>query len=130
MKIHIKKFKEFANNNGCLVPFYVNEHFKSFKIKRFFFLHGIKNKLRANHAHKKCNQIIIPIKGSANIEIITKSKKKLTFIISKKNRNYLFIPKMNWVRVKFIKKETALLVLCDYKFEKKEYIRNIKKFIN
>ena len=94
MKIITKKFKEYNSNNGCLTPFYTNNHFNKFNIKRFFFIYGIKNKLRADHAHKKCNQIIIPVKGSAKIEIITKQKKKKIFFISKKKKK-LFICSKN-----------------------------------
>ena len=35
---------------------------------------------------------------------------------------------MNWIKVRFTKRDSILLILCDYKFEKKEYIRNINKF--
>ena len=38
-------------------------------VKRFFFLYGRKQYSRAKHAHKKCNQILIPINGSAKVSI-------------------------------------------------------------
>ena len=81
MKLKIEKFKEFGDVTGSLIPFYLDKHLKNFKIKRFFFLYGNDKHPRADHAHKKCNQIIIPIKGSTKVEIIT--RKRITKIFGK-----------------------------------------------
>ena len=61
MKLKIKKFEKFTDFTGTLVPFYKNKSLDKFNIKRFFFLYGKKKFIRADHAHKKCNQILIPI---------------------------------------------------------------------
>ena len=52
----------------------------------------IKKYYRANHAHKKCNQILIPLFGKIRVDIITKNKNK-KFILSHKKNNYLNVPK-------------------------------------
>ena len=36
-------------------------------------MYGKKNKFRGDHAHKKCNQILIPINGTTKVKIITKT---------------------------------------------------------
>ena len=126
MKLKIKKFEKFSDRTGILIPFYDNEHFKNFKIKRFFFLYGNKKYPRADHAHKKCNQIIIPVKGSAIIEIINKKKK--IFNISYKNKSYLIVPKFHWVKIIFKDSKSALITLCDYKYDKSEYIQKFEDF--
>ena len=85
--------------------------------------------LRGNHAHKKCNQILIPIYGKIKVDIIDKKGVNKKFILSHKKNNYLNVPKKNWIRIKFFTKDSILLTLCDYKYDKKEYIQSIKKFL-
>ena len=76
MPIKLMKLKKFVNNNGTLVPVHLNK-IKNFKLKRFFILHGKKNRLRGDHAHKKCTQIFIPLNGKIKLEILKKKKKYL-----------------------------------------------------
>ena len=128
MKLQIKKFKLFSDKTGTLIPFYNNFHFKNFRIKRFFFLYGNLKHYRADHAHKKCNQILVPIKGKALIKIIKKNKKKYVFNISLKNKKILIVPKNHWIKIIFKEKNSVLLTLCDYEYNKKEYIQDINKF--
>ena len=45
MPIKLMKLKKFVNNNGTLVPVHLNK-IKNFKLKRFFILHGKKNRLK------------------------------------------------------------------------------------
>ena len=42
MKLQQKKSKTFSNYTGSLTPFYINQSFNDFKIKRFFFVYGNK----------------------------------------------------------------------------------------
>jgi dTDP-4-dehydrorhamnose 3,5-epimerase-like enzyme len=128
MKLQIKKFIRYSDYTGCLAPFYKDKSFDNFKIVRFFFLYGKINKLRANHAHKKCNQIYIPVAGNMRVEITNTKNIVKSFSLTEKNRKFIIVPKMNWVKIKFIKKNSILLVLCDYKYDKKEYIQNKKDF--
>ena len=58
-KIKIKSFESFS---GKLIPISFNKKFP-FLIKRIFFLHGIKNKTRGDHAHKKCSQLFMAVSG-------------------------------------------------------------------
>lgn len=128
MKLKILKFDRYLEKSGELVPFYT-KNFKSlnFRIKRFFFLFGKKKYIRADHAHLKCNQLIIPIKGKIKITTYRKKKKK-TIILSRLKKEALFIPTLTWVRINFSKDDDCLLTLCDYNYDKKEYISSFDKF--
>ena len=84
MPIKIFKLKSFVSSNGTLIPIYLNK-LKKFKIKRFFILHGKKNSIRGDHAHKKCTQIFIPVSGKIKLEVFKKNKE--VFILGKKNQN-------------------------------------------
>ena len=127
-KLKIKKFNKYRDKTGSLIPFYLKKHFENFKIKRFFFVYGNLKYPRADHAHKKCNQVLIPINGTIEVCITNKNKKERKFLLSLRSNNYLFVPKDHWIKLKFIKKKSILLTLCDYKYDKKEYIQSKKKF--
>ena len=129
MKIQFKKSKRFFDKTGSLVPFYKKTSLKNFNIRRFFFVYGKKKYFRADHAHKKCNQILIPVAGKIEVFILNQKKIKKKFILSLENNKYLFVPKKHWIRLKFLKEDSILLTLCDHKYDKKEYIQSIKKFL-
>ena len=120
------KLKKIVNNNGTLVPVYLNK-IKNFKLKRFFILHGKKNRLRGDHAHKKCTQIFIPLNGKIKLEILKKKKK--IFKLSNKDQHALIVPPFNWCKIRFLEEKSSILVLCDVTFSENEYIRKYKEFV-
>tara|TARA_B110000305_G_C19120620_1_gene484152 strand:- start:189 stop:581 length:393 start_codon:yes stop_codon:yes gene_type:complete len=129
VKLQLKKFNKFTDITGSLVPFYKKKSLSNFNIKRFFFIYGDQKFMRADHAHRKCNQVLIPVNGSAKITVFNQKKTKKTFIINDTNKKFLIIPKFNFIQIKFLKKNSILLTLCDYKYDKKEYIQK-KEFFN
>lgn len=121
-------FKTFVERNGTLVPFYTKKTFpKNFKLKRFFTLYGKKKYFRADHAHKKCSQIIIPLRGEVTLEIKSKSFTQ-TYKLSVRRKKALLIPPFNWVKIYFSNNNNSILTLCNYKYDKKEYISDIDEF--
>ena len=83
---------------------------------------------RAKHAHAKCNQILIPVSGTVKIEISNLKKIKKTYILSNKNNKFLIVPSFHFIKIKFMMKNAILLTLCDYKYDKKEYIQEEEFF--
>ena len=128
MKLELKSSKTFLDKTGSLVPFYKKKSLNNFNINRFFFIYGNEKYSRADHAHKKCNQILIPITGKIEVEITNKKKTKQKFLLSEKNNKYLIIPKRHWIKLKFKEKKSVLLTICDYKYLKKEYIQSKEEF--
>jgi len=128
VKLEIKKFSKFTDATGTLVPFYKNKSLNNFNIKRFFFIYGKKKFMRADHAHRKCNQVLIPVNGSIKISVFNLKKVKKTFTINNKLKNFLIIPKFHFIQIKFLEKDSTLLTLCDYKYDKKEYIQKKEFF--
>ena len=102
--------------------------FSKFRIKRFFILYGKKNDIRGNHAHKKCTQIFIALSGKAELKISNKKTKKKIILSFNKNKG-VYVEPLNWCIIKFLKKNSSILVLCNYKFSEKEYIRKFKNFL-
>ncbi len=126
--LKVINFNRYPERSGELVPFYSKNLKKlNFKLVRFFFLFGKKNFIRADHAHIKCNQIIIPIRGKIKITTYRKKKKKV-FILSRHKKQALLIPTLTWIRINFFKNEDCLLTLCSYKYDKKEYISSFNIF--
>lgn len=121
-------FNLYPETNGTLVPFYSKKHFpKNFKLKRFFILYGKKNYFRADHAHSKCSQIIIPLKGVIKVKVKSKNFSKI-YKLSLDKKKGIFIPPYNWVTLFFKNNDDTLLILCNYKYDKKEYISVYEKF--
>tara|TARA_B100000427_G_C15326081_1_gene514742 strand:- start:189 stop:605 length:417 start_codon:yes stop_codon:yes gene_type:complete len=122
------KYSTFPEFNGNLIPFYTNKSFpKKFKLKRFFILYGKKKYFRADHAHSKCSQIIIPLSGEILIKIVSKNYKK-KFKLNIKSKAAIYVPPYNWITIYFKNNNDSLLTLCNYKYDKKEYISHFSKF--
>ena len=68
---------------------------KNLTSRDFFFVYGNKKYFRADHAHKKCNQILVPVSGKIEVQITTKKGTKKRFNLSHKLNNYLVVPKLN-----------------------------------
>jgi hypothetical protein len=124
-KIKFIKFIKYKAINGTLIPFYLNKNFP-IKVKRFFIIKGNKNQTRGKHAHKICKQIFIPINGSSKFTILSPRKKIIN--LNSNSNTAILLPKLNWCEITFKSNLTSILVLCDYKYKKSEYISNIKKF--
>ena len=128
-KPKILRYSIYPEFNGTLIPFYTNKHFpKYFKLRRFFLLYGKKKYSRADHAHKKCSQIIIPLRGKIYITIKSRKYSK-KYILGVYKKNCLLVPPYNWIKINFQKNEDSLLTLCDFKYDKREYISNYQNFL-
>ena len=121
------KFKTFKNNTGYLIPFSLKKDIP-FSVKRIFIINGKKNKIRADHAHLKCSQYLVVIKGYVNV-IYENKKGKYKKKLSSNNKNTLLLKPKTWCRVKFINKDSMLLVFCDREYEFDDYIEYYKEFL-
>ena len=72
-KIEKFKIKSYVNKTGKLTPISFKKKFP-LKVKRIFFLYGKRNKIRGNHAHKRCSQFFVLISGKIILEIKTPNK--------------------------------------------------------
>ena len=125
-KIKQFKIKVFSNKTGKLIPITFNKKFP-IKVKRIFFLYGKKDKIRGEHAHKRCSQLFIPIYGKVLLKIKTPDTKKAIYLnhISKKG---VLIPPKYWCGVKFINKNSILMVVCDRSYEFGDYLESFSYY--
>ena len=123
----IKKIKIYSDKTGDLVPISLRDNIP-FKTKRIFIIHGKKNYIRADHAHYKCSQFLIPLCGSIIVNYENK-KSKFKKILSVKKNNFLMLKPMTWCKIKFNSSNSKLMVFCDKEYDPSDYIRNYKKFL-
>tara|TARA_B100000963_G_C22585927_1_gene653084 strand:+ start:238 stop:615 length:378 start_codon:yes stop_codon:yes gene_type:complete len=116
------KKKNIINDKGTLIL--SKNILKKFNLKRFFFIKSDKKLIRGEHGHKNCNQIFLSLSNSIAVEVKNKIGKK-NFILRKYDS--IFVPKKNWVRIKFKKYNSELLVLCDKDFDKNDYFYSLDK---
>ena len=121
------KFKSFKKKSGTLIAFSLKKSFP-INVKRIFIINGKKNKIRADHAHLKCSQYLVVIKGSVNV-IYENKKGKYKKKLSSNNKNTLLLKPKTWCRVKYIKKNSMILVFCDREYEFDDYIEYYKEFL-
>ena len=125
-KIKKIKIKSFASISGKLVPISFNKKFP-IKIKRIFFLYAKKNKIRGDHAHKKCSQLFMAISGKIRLDIKTPYFKK-SISLGKNSKNAILVPPRYWCSVKFLNKDSVLLVMTDRYYEFKDYIETFDEY--
>ena len=122
------KLRSFKKKSGKLVPINFDKTFP-IQVKRFFYIYGKKNQYRGNHAHKKCTQIFIPIFGKIKLSLVSKNKKKYYELNYKKNYG-IVVPPKTWIKLHFLNKNSIVLVICDQKYEYKDYIVTYKEYLN
>ena len=125
-KIKKYKIKSFSKISGNLIPLTFNKKFP-IKVKRLFFLYGKKNKIRGNHAHKKCSQFFIPILGKFILEIKTSNMEK-KIKLNHLSKIAILVPPKYWCKVKCIGNNSILMVVCDKYYDTKDYLRNFNDY--
>jgi len=124
----IKKFKikSFSKSSGKLYPLSFGKQFP-INVKRIFFIHGKKNKMRGEHAHKKCSQLFVPVFGKILLSIKTpKTEKKI--LLNHLLKTTILVPPKYWCSIKFLGKKSILMVACDQKYDFNDYIETFDTY--
>ena len=124
----IKKFKikTYLAKTGKLIPISFNKQFP-IQVKRVFFLYGKKNKIRGDHAHKKCSQFFFLISGKIILDIKTLSVKK-KILLTHSSKIAVLVPPKYWCSVKFVKKNSILMIACDQYYNANDYLKNFNDY--
>jgi dTDP-4-amino-4,6-dideoxygalactose transaminase len=99
-----------------------------FDIKRIFYISKLDDMERGYHAHRKCEQILIPICGSFNLVLYDGVEEK-EFLLDQSHIG-IYIPLFHWLKMKDFSKDCIILVICSYKYDESEYIRDYNEFKN
>ena len=125
-KIKIFKLKSYSRISGKLMPINFDKKFP-IKVKRIFFINGNKNKIRGEHAHKKCFQFFIPIQGKMTLIIETPNNKK-SIILSRFSKTAILVPPKYWCSVKILEKNSILMVACDKRYMPNDYLESFDEY--
>ena len=125
-KIRKFKLKSYSRISGKLMPINFDKKFP-IKVKRIFFISGKKNKIRGEHAHKKCSQFFIPIQGKMTLIIETPNNKK-SIILSHFSKTSALVPPKYWCSIKFLEKNSILMVACDKRYEPNDYLESFEEY--
>ena len=125
-KIRKFKLKSYSRSSGNLMPINFDKKFP-IKVKRIFFINGNKNKIRGEHAHKKCSQFFIPIQGKMTLIIETPNSKK-NIILSRVSKTTALVPPKYWCSIKFLEKNSILMVACNKNYEVDDYLESFKEY--
>ncbi len=126
-KINLKTLKSINHKNGKLMVFEKSSKIE-FDFKRVFYIKASSGQIRGKHAHKKCTQLLNCVNGKVEIICEDKKKNSFTFYLDKPEK-FLVIPPMTWCVQKYKKNKSILMVICDQRFKKSDYIRSYKNFV-
>lgn len=122
-KIH---FKRHISSNGSLCA-YGKKEGVPFPIQRVFTVWAKKGEIRGMHAHKKCSQLLLCVHGKISVEC-DDGKKKRRYILNHEGQGLLIPPKI-WAKQKYLDSKAVMVVFCDRRYEKEDYIRNYRSFL-
>ena len=87
-----------------------------------------KNKIRGDHAHKKCSQFFIPILGKFILKTKTPTtEKKMT--LDHLSKIAVLVPPKYWCSIKFTNKNSILMVICDKNYDFDDYLESYDDYI-
>jgi dTDP-4-dehydrorhamnose 3,5-epimerase-like enzyme len=99
-----------------------------FQIARVYYLYDVPNgKARGGHAHKKLQQLIIPVAGSFDL-ILDDGQKKRMISLNRPNRG-LYIPGHIWTELVNLSAGGVCMVLASLSYDENEYIRDYNQFL-
>ncbi len=97
-----------------------------FAIKRIFYIYSIRKK-RGGHAHKKCEQVIIPISGKFDV-ISDNGKTRKRYTLNDPSAA-LYIPPETWIEIENFSRGSVVLVLSSDLYKESDYIRDYDEFL-
>ena len=125
--MNLNNFSNFnTDKRGHLLSIEVQK-FKLFKVKRFFIISFNNKNIRGNHAHKKCKQFFICLKGKVKI-VLKGNLRDETIVLNSNFRKGLYVMPKTWNILKPMTKKCEVLCLCDRAYSKSDYIFNFSEF--
>ena len=99
-----------------------------FPIQRVYYLYDVPSESkRGGHAHKKLQQLLIPISGS--FDVVLKDGENIQRITLNKPNEGLLIPVNVWRELENFTSGAVCLVLASEVYDEDDYIRNYKEYL-
>lgn len=125
--VKILKMDIYKDNRGSLM---VSEFKKNlpFIPKRVFFIYNVpNNKVRGEHAHKKCKQFLVCIKGEVTV-LVNNGKQKSKIRLNSIEKG-LYISPMIWGSQYNYSIDAILLCFASENYKSSDYIRNYSEYL-
>lgn len=100
-----------------------------FDVRRIYYIYGFEqSEIRGLHAHKKLQQMIIPLSGSFEINLLGHGN-RYSFKMNNPNQG-LRLPPGYWRILKNFSKDAICMVLASEEYQEEDYIRDFSEFLN
>ncbi len=118
-------YSEYIEEEGKLVPI-TGEEGITFPIKRAFYAYDVPNGVvRGKHAHHRCAQILICLKG--NLVITVKDGVQEKEFTLNHPKQALYIPVGIWCEEQY-NDDAIMLALASHKYAKADYIEDFEQY--
>lgn len=119
----ILKFIDITDKYGHLTP--IEERIDvPFDIKRIYYISNVqKGVTRGYHAHRRLHQVLICVKGSVKVKVVT-PKEEEVFELNDQTEG-LYLGPYTWREMFDFTEDAVLLVLASEYHDESDYIRNI-----
>lgn len=112
------------DERGEFSKFFLDTHFIP---KEFFIIKNVPvGVVRGKHAHSKCEQLIMLIKGSLHVSL--ESRLSSEVVLLEIPGSYVLIPALTWSEQKYLATNTEIIVFCSEQYDEQDYIRNYQEF--
>jgi carbonic anhydrase/acetyltransferase-like protein (isoleucine patch superfamily) len=124
---HLFHFPIFSDLRGDLI-FAEIEKDIPFSVKRFFLVFNVpSSELRGEHAHKRCHQLLICVKGSVSV-VTDNGKQRKEYVLDSPTKG-LHLPAMTWGVQYNYSEDATLLVIASERYDADDYIRDYDEFL-
>jgi len=124
--VRLHRFKVIKDVRGNLVAGEFKKNI-GFSPKRYFMVFGVPSvRQRGQHAHKKCHQFLVCVKGSMRVRL-SDGKREQTVRLNRLNVG-VHVPPMTWCTHFNYQPGTILLVFASHHYEASDYIRDFGEF--
>src|SRR5262249_9495537 len=99
-----------------------------FKPNRYFLVFNVPSeKTRGEHAHHKCHQFLICVKGNCAV-VVDDSKSRCEVLLDSPDKG-IYLPPLTWgIQYKY-SSDAVLMVFASHPYEPEDYIRNYAEFV-
>lgn len=83
---------------------------------------------RGNHAHHRCEQFIMPLRGSVHFSVIDAERKSKdgTLVVG----DGLYLPAYEWIVLQHFSEDSVVMVYCSEHYDPSDYITNLEEFLS
>lgn len=126
-KCKILKVNEFVDPRGKLNVIDFSSHLP-FVPRRMFWTHGVEEQgERGNHAHKRCDQILVCMAGEIHVTL-DDGKSILNLLLDTPSRGVL-VPRGTWSKQTFTNAGSILMVFASDEYDEKDYLNDYNNFL-